>query len=180
MRELVLHVPVEVDPSQPASRAWLSRPTRQWLLQPVPHGLRIAGLALYGRQCAACPAAAMPQDLVLMQTPQQKNIQHLELQDAQCPDLPPMLSLSQLSMSFMPDTALAVLPTPKLTMLEVLNLIGVRSCPSISCLSRLTRLSWAGRNLSGSTVSPASADILQSIKVCNACSTMLVCRDAFA
>ena len=166
MRELVLHVPVNVDASPP--------PTRQWLLQPVPHGLRIEGLALFGHS-AAYPAAAVPQDLLLMQSSQLEDIQHLELHGAQRPDLPPMPKLSELRLSFVQDTALQVLPNPTLMMLEVLKLHNVSSCPSLGCLSRLTRLS-----LTGGPPGPVSIGIWQSFKVCNACSLMFVCTDAIA
>ena len=86
-----------------------------------------------------------------------------------------MPRLSQLSMSFEPDAAQPMLPLPKLTMLEVLDLDGVSSCPSLTCLSRLTRLSLTGGILSEPPVYAASADILQSIKVCDACSNVFSC-----
>ena len=70
-------------------------------------------------------------------------------------------------------------PLPNLTMLEVLELDGVSCCPSLSCLSRLTRLSLTG-NPSELTMYTASANILQSIKVCDACSSMFVCKNAFS
>ena len=100
----------------------------------------------------------MTQDLCLTQKSQLQNIQGLELQDAQCLDLPPMPRLLRLTMSFEPDAAQAVLPLPKLNMLEVLSI----------CLSRLTRLSLT-INLSGPTLHPASADLPQGVKVCHAC-----------
>ena len=78
MRELVLNVPVNMYAFPP--------PTRQWLLQPVPHGLRITGLALFGHS-AAYPAAAVPQDLLLMQISQLEDIQHLELPRCTAPRL---------------------------------------------------------------------------------------------
>ena len=121
----------------------------------------------------------MPRDLVLMQASQLQGILRLELHDAQCPDFPPMPSLTQLTMSFQPDTAHPMLPLPKLTMLEALTIQGVSSCPSLGCLSRLTRLLLINRPRSGPTRYPASADILQSIKVCNACSPLVMC-DALA
>ncbi len=103
-----------------------------------------------------------------MQKSQLQNTQGLELQDAQCLDLPPMPRLLRLTMSFEPDAAQAVLPLPKLNMLEVLSIDGVSSCPSLSCLSRLTRLSLT-INLSGPILHPASADLSQGVKVCHAC-----------
>ena len=115
-----------------------------------------------------------------MQTSQLQNIQRLDVQDAQCPDFPPMPKLSQLSLSFQPGAAQPVLPLPNLTMLEVLELDGVSCCPSLSCLSRLTRLSLTGRNPSQLAVYTASADILQSIKVCDACCPMFVCTNAIS
>ena len=186
MRELVLHVPVnvgrcELQGSRPSTRHWHLRPPRQWLLQPVPHGICIRSLALSGRHCAACPAAAaMPQDLFLMQTSQLQNIQGLLLQDAQCPDFPTMPRLTHLRMSCEPVATQAVLPLPSLPMLEVLTLEGVSKCPSLSCLSRLTSLSLTGCYLSGPPVYSASADILQIIKVCHACSCLCPCTGAFA
>ena len=138
MGELVLHVPVTVESDQAA--------TRQWLLQPVPHGLRIASLALGWRRDVAGPAAAMPQDLLLMQTSRLQNIQDLELQDAQCPDFPPVPRLTELTMSFRPSKAHPMFPLPKLTVLEALAIEGVSSCPSLTCLSRLTRLSLTAQS----------------------------------
>ena len=87
-----------------------------------------------------------------MEMSQLQNIQRLNLQDAQCPDVPPLPRLTQLSMSFVPDAAQAVLPLPNLMMLEVVSIHGVSTCPSLSCLSRLTMLSLSGSNLSGPTV----------------------------
>ena len=87
MRELVLHMPVLVggDVSAfPVSFSFhdvpmpqLLPPTRQWLLQPVPHGLRIAELALCGQRRAACPSLAILQDLVLLPPSQLRSIQRL-------------------------------------------------------------------------------------------------------
>ena len=183
MEELVLHVPVNARApafDMGSTCPWLLFPTGQWLLQPVPHGIRIARLALCGRHSAARPAAAMPRDLLLMQASQLQNIQRLDLWDAQCPDFPPMPRLTCLTLSFEAVTAHAMLPLPNLTVLEVLVIQGIGSCPSLSCLSRLTRNSLSANHLSGSTMYPVSADVLQSIKVCNACSAMSVCTDAFA
>ena len=108
MRELILHVPVQVgccrpQCSLPATRSRRFCLTRLWLLQPAPHDIRIAGLALCGEHYGACPAAAVPQDLLLMQTSQLQNIQRLEVRDAQCPDFPPMPRLTHLTMSFEPE-----------------------------------------------------------------------------
>ena len=121
-----------------------------------------------------------PRDLLLMQASQLQNIQRLDLWDAQCPDFPLMPRLTCLTLSFEAVTAHAMLPLPNLTVLEVLVTQGIGSCPSLSCLSRLTRNSLSANHLSGSTMYPVSADVLQSIKVCNACSAMSVCTDAFA
>ena len=147
MQELMLHVPVHVGPQdiifclvRRVTMPQLLRPTRQWLLPPVPRGIRIKGLALCGGHSAACPAAAMPRDLLLMPTSQLRTIRRLDLWDAQCPEFPPMARLSDLTMSFEPVAAHAMLPLPKLTMLEALAIHGVDSCPSLSSLSRLTRL----------------------------------------
>lgn len=138
MQELVLHVPVNTlvpAPDAVSTSPWLPYPTRQWLLQPVPRSLRIAGLALCGKHSAARPAMAMPWDLFHMQMSQLQNIQCLDLWNAQCPDFPPMPRLSRLTMSHEPVTGHAMLPLPKLTMLEVLFIQGVDHCPSLSCLS---------------------------------------------
>lgn len=121
-----------------------------------------------------------PRDLLLMQASQLQNIQRLDLWDAQCPDFPLMPRLTCLTLSFEAVTAHAMLPLPNWTVLEVLVTQGIGSCPSLSCLSRLTRNSLSANHLSGSTMYPVSADVLQSIKVCNACSAMSVCTDAFA
>ena len=79
MQELVLHVPVSVRVPAPIVSQWHLYPTRQWLLQPVPRGLRIAGLALRAGHGPDYPAAAVPQDLFSMQPSQLQNIQRLEL-----------------------------------------------------------------------------------------------------
>ena len=99
---------------------WNLRLCRQWLLQPVPHGLRISGLTLnqYHLHIPICPTAAVPQYLCLMQASQLQDIQSLDIRDAQCPDLPPMPSLTYLFMSFEPLAAHAMLPLPNLTQLE--------------------------------------------------------------
>ena len=78
---------------------------------------------------------AMPWDLFHMQMSQLQNIQCLDLWNAQCPDFPPMPRLSRFTMSHEPVTGHAMLPLPKLTMLEVLFIQGVDHCPSLSCLS---------------------------------------------
>ena len=65
MGELVLHVPMNVGGHE-GDFSLCRQVPRQWLLQPVPHGIRIAGLALCGRHSATRPAAAMPKDLFLM------------------------------------------------------------------------------------------------------------------
>ena len=122
----------------------------------------------------------MPRDLFLMPALQLQNLKSLLLQDAQCPDIPPMSSLTYLRMSCEPAATQTMLPLPSLPMLEVLTLDGVGSCPSLSCLHRLTRLSLTGRYLSGPAVYPASAHILQIIKVCHACSSLFLCTGAFA
>ena len=57
----------------------LLSPTRQWLLQPVPHGIRISGLLLLGNHDPVCPTAAMPWDLCVMQASQLQNIQCLDI-----------------------------------------------------------------------------------------------------
>ena len=175
MQELVSHVPVSA--GVPAFHVITTSPqppypTRQWLLQPTPHGLRIAGLALCGGHSAACPAGAMPQDLFLMPTSQLGNIQCLELWNSQCPDFPPMPRLSELTMSFESVTGNAMLPLPKLTTLEVLNIRGVDHCPSLSCLTGLTVLRLTGHSLSGQLGYQASADIHQGLRVCHAFSTL--------
>ena len=157
---------------------WNLRLCRHWLLQPVPHGLRISGLTLIGNHTNApiCPTAAVPQDLCLMQASQLQDIQLLDIRDAQCPDLPPMPSLSYLIMCFEPLAAHAMLPLPRLTQLEVLCIQGVDNCPSLSCLSRLTRLELSSHSLPGGATVPggASADISQGIKVCHAPLTLLL------
>ena len=112
-----------------------------------------------------------------MQTKQLHNIQRLDLWAAECPDFPPMPRLTHLTMSFEPVTAHAKLPLPSLTMLEVLTIWGADSWPSLGCLRRLTRLSVISRCFP--YVPTLSADVLQSIQVCPACSTFL-CTDAFA
>ena len=187
MRELVLHVPVNVGRYMNSRAVSLPPctgtcgPPRQWLLQPVPPGIRIRHLTLCGRHCAACPAgAAMPRDVFLMQTSQLQNVQSLLLQDAQCPAFPPMPRLTHLRTSWEPAATQTWLPLPIPPMLEALTLEGVSSCPNSSCLSGLTRLSLTGRHLSGPPVSPASADILQVIKVCPACPSLFLCTDAVA
>ena len=180
MRELVLHMPVLVGDDVSAfpvsfcfhdiPRPQLLPPTKQWLLQPVPHGLRIAELALCGQRRAACPSLAMPQDLILLPPSQLQNIQRLALWDAQCPDLPPMPRLTHLAMSFEPVAAHAALPLPSLNMLEVLEIHGADSCPSLSSLSRLTRLVLVSHPLPAGPTRPpvyrASADLSQVLKVC--------------
>ena len=196
MRELVLHVPVHVGGhdimffcSHRPTMPQLLRPTRQWLLQPVPHGIRIAGLALCGRHSAACPALAMPRDLLLMPASQLQNIRRLDLWDAPCPDFPPMPRLTHLTVTCEPDPAHAMLPLRSLTMLQGLEIHGIGSCPSLSSLSRLTRLVLGSHPLpaegapAGPAVPPvyqASADLPQVLKVCHASSILLPPTSALA
>ena len=171
MRDLLLHVPVNVGlpalnvDTQSTTSSGYPQPTKTWLLRPVPHGIRIAGLTLCGRRRAVYPALAMPQDLSLMQMSQLLGIQRLELWEAECPVLPSMPRLTQLEMLFQPGTGLATLPLPRLTMLRVLTIWGADTWPSLSSLSRLTRLSLIAPYHTGPTEYRASADLSQLIEV---------------
>ena len=98
---------------------------------------------------------------------QLQNIQSIKLWNIHCQDFPPMPRLSQLTMSYEPAVGHAMLPLPKLTMLEELSIRGVDHCPSLSGLARLTVLKLVGRLLPNQ----ASADIPQDLKVCHASST---------
>ena len=90
-----------------------------------------------------------------------------------------MSRLSDLTMLFEPVAAHAMLPFPKRTQLEVLCIHGVDHCPSLSLLSRLTRLELTSHALSGPPVYQASADMSQVIEVCHASSTLLLLSDGF-
>ena len=110
-----------------------------------------------------------------MQKTQLQNIKRRDLWDAQCPDIPPMPRLTHLFVSFA-NEAVAMLHLSKFTLLQVLVIRGVNSCPSLSCLSRLTGLSLSGGFIVRPLRYSVSAD---SIKVRLACSTLLF-TDAFA
>ena len=93
-------------------------------------------------------------------------IQRLELWEAECPDFPLMPRLTQLTVSFESVTGHAMLPLHGLTTLEVLTIWAAHILPSLSCLSRLTKLSLMGPYHSGSPQnSQASPDLSQAIKV---------------